>query len=295
MHPPPTLPPAPRVREQLIPPCRARAAAVAVVTLLAHGALGAQPRSDRNDLRGVIAGNSVLGGLTAAAQAVLAGKPVGRALVTGAIGGAVHGAGKILSTRSGFAAIAVGAAGTSIVANAGRGAAPFDELMLPLGPARLRYSAERGIHASVNAFESAMLGRRLLQAGVRMDWNESLRTGAFVLRSRRPLYSLDARRAAGLSAGSVILISDLAWNAERTLDHERIHAHQGWFLQEAWGRPLERALRQRAAALSWIPSWLDVGVFTPGLLHLERRTFGLDGPMRAWQEAEAESLEHWSR
>jgi hypothetical protein len=287
--------PTPRVREQLIPRCRTRAAAVVLVTLLAHGGLGAQSRSERNDLPSVIAGNSVLGGLTAAAQALLAGKPVMRALLTGAIGGAVHGAGKILSTRSGFAAIAVGAAGTSIVANAGRGAAPFDELMMPLGPARLRYSAERGIHASVNAFESAMLGRRLLQPGARMDWSESLRTGAFVLRSTRPLYSLDDRRAAGLSAGSVILLSDRAWNSERTLDHERIHAHQGWFLQETWGRPLERALRQRSVALSWIPSWVDVGVFTPGLLHLERRTIGLHGPIRSWHEAEAESLERWSR
>jgi hypothetical protein len=222
---------------------------------------------------------------------------VSRALLTGVAGGVVHGSGKILSPEFGIAGMALGSVGTSIVANAGRGAFAFDELTLPLGPARFRITRDgpHNVHVAINAYESAILLHRLMQPGMRVDWNRSSQTGAVVLRTAAPLIVADGKRAAGLTAGSVITLSDRAMNPARSFNHERIHVQQEWFLQEIWGRPVENGARARMIALRWIPRWVELGVVTPTLSTLERNMIGIHAPMRSWRESEAEALEDWSR
>jgi hypothetical protein len=219
-----------------------------------------------------------------------------RALVAGTMGGAVHGYGKILSPDRGLVGIAVGHLGASLVANAGRGTSVVDELVVPLGPARIRMTARasRKIGVTLNAFESAIVVHRALQPGVRIDWGRSAATGTLVLRTAAPLIVTEGRRAAGLTAGSVITLSDQAMNLARSLDHERIHVQQEWFIQEVWGRPVENGARGHAA-LRWVPAWLDLGIVTPALTTLERQTIGVNAPLRSWREAEAEALEDQSR
>jgi len=269
---------------------RTRTTALGILLMLgAHGAAAAQTARPVT----VVAGNAVLGGLTAAAHAAIARKPIGRALVTGALGGLAHGAGKAMSPRAGVAAIAFGAVGTSVVANAGRGAHPFDEVVLPLGPARVRVTPHgpRAVGVAINAYETAMLAHRALQPATRVDWALSARAGTIVLRTSRELRSPSGWRAAATTTGTTITLSDHASQPAETYAHERVHVQQEWFLQETWGRPVEAALRRRTPGLRRLPRWLELGVVPPALLELEGETLGRDGPMRASREWEARSLE----
>lgn len=273
---------------------RARAGAFGILlTLLAHDAAAAQAARPG----AVVAGNAVLGGLTAAAHAAIARKPIGRALVTGALGGLAHGAGKAMSSRGGVAAMAFGAVGTSVVANAGRGAPAFDEVVLPFGPARLRVQprAARPLGFAINGYETVLLAHRAMQPATRIDWALSRRAGTIVLRTARALPAPAGRRAAALTAGSTITLSDLASNPAQSYVHERIHVQQEWFLQETWGRPMEDALRQRAPLLRRLPRWLELGIVPPALLAAEGSTLGRDGPLRFTREWEAEALESMPR
>ena len=261
-------------------------------TLLATSTAEAQLRPPHYDVSTVIVGNAVIGGVSAAMQAKLSGKPFAKALLGGFLGGALHGSGKTLSPGAPLAGYALGAAGVSIAANAGRGAGYLDEVVLPIGPGRLRITREprARIDATLNAFESAMLARRLFQPGTRFDLTQSLLAGTVVLRTSAELFNGAGSRAAGITSGSVILLSDHASKPEETLKHERIHAHQAWFIQELWGRPVESSLR-RTPVGRLIPRWLELGVTMPALQEIERQTLGSDGPFRSWREGEAESLE----
>ena len=226
----------------------------------------------------------------------MSGKPVTRALLTGAFGGALHGSAKITAPHLGLPAVALGAVGTSIVANAGRGAGMLDEVMLPLGPARLRLSTDgpRRINVALNAYEGAMLVSRLMKPGMRVDWQWSLQSGAVVLRTADRIYG-GGRRANGLTSGSVITLTDRAWFPEEVFNHERVHVQQQWFLHEVWGRPIEMRLRERTRELRWIPGWLEIGFVTPALVSLESNTIGVNGPLRSLRESEAETVEELTR
>jgi hypothetical protein len=273
---------------------RARAIAIGILlTLIARDTVAAQTARPG----AVVAGNAVLGGLTAAAHAAIARKPIGRALVTGVLGGLAHGAGKAMSPRAGIAAMAFGAVGTSVVANAGRGAPALDEVVLPLGPARLRVQprAARPLGFAINGYETALLAHRALQPDTRVDWGLSRRAGTVVLRTSRALPAPVGQRAAALTAASTITLSDRASNPAESYVHERIHVQQEWFLQETWGRPVEDALRQRTPLLRRLPRWLELGVVPPTLLAAEGSTLGRDGPLRFTREWEAEALESLRR
>jgi hypothetical protein len=187
----------------------------------------------------------------------------------------------------------LGAVGSSIIANAGAGSDAFDEITLPVGPARVRVrtGASPAIDFTVNGYETMMLAHRLVQPGVRVDWNHSRRAGTFVLRTSRRLGAPGGWRAAAVTTGSVIVLSELASDLERSFDHERIHVQQEWFLQEILARPVESSLRARAPLLRAIPQWFEFGIVPPALLKLEGKTLGPSGPLRSSQESEAEAIE----
>lgn len=272
------------------------AAATIAVSLVANTAVEAQLQQPRHyDVPTIVGGNAVIGGVTAAIQAAAAGRPVAKAFLTGALGGAVHGYGKVFSPDLGLGGMALGAVGTSIVANAGRGAPLYDELVLPVGPGRVRISQTGRVNVALNAFDGAMLARRLMQRGTRMDWSRSLQAGTVVLTTPERLMVGNGLRAAGITSGTTILLSDRASNPERTFKHERIHVQQAWFVHEVLGRPLEMSLRKRVPMLRVIPRWLELGVLMPTAQELERLTIGTTGPLRSWRETEAESLEGRTR
>lgn len=275
---------------------KARATATLILALVANRTLVAQgyePTKPRN----LVVGNIAIGGVTAAVQAAVRGDNVGKALLVGALGGAVHGAGKALQKDIGLAAVGIGSIGTSIVANAGRGAHPLDAFVFPIGPARLRLTpnGERKVQASLNLYETAYLASTFMRPGMRLDWNASQQSATFVFRTPRRLLPLPGPRAAGLTTGSVILLNDFASHPKETLNHERVHLQQGWFLQETWGRPIENDLRERTALLRWIPGWLELGIVTPALFEFERQAIGPGALIKTFREREAETIESWGK
>jgi hypothetical protein len=170
-------------------------------------------------------------------------------------------------------------------------------VVLPLGPARLRVQprAERPLGFAINGYETVLLAHRALRPDTRVDWALSRRAGTVVLRTSRALPAPVGQRAAALTAGSTITLSDRASDPAESYVHERIHVQQEWFLQETWGRPVEDALRQRTPLLRRLPRWLELGVVPPTLLAAEGSTLGRDGPLRFTREWEAEALESLRR
>jgi len=244
----------------------------------------------------VIAGNVLAGGLTAAAQAMLRGKDPFRAFGIGAFGGAVHLFGKNLAVEPGAAnswmGLALAGTGTSIVANAGRGVSMLQEVTIPLAVARVRIAPRDShkVRLSVNAYESGLFVRALLRSGIEIDWGRSAASGTAVFVTRERRIILDDREVSGVATGSVLLISAFAFDAPRVLRHELVHAHQHWFAAEAWGGPIEDALRTRVPGAKRLPVWLDVGLVVPTIFVLERWLTNGAGARRL-TEAEADLLE----
>ena len=252
--------------------------------------------SQRGSAGGVLAYNVLLGGLTAATQAIFSGRDPKRAFALGAVGGGVIFAGKVVGSgpgvMSGLAGLAVGTTGISIVSNGGRGAGPLDELFFPLGPLRLRVTPRSSPHMrlTVNAWETASLAYQLSRRGLALDWQRSASSGTFVFVTRyeRIVAIPGGEIAGGYALGPLVVISAYAQNSSRVLTHEVVHVQQHWFLQEAWGRPIESVLRERTLGGRWMPAWLELGI-VPGAVHeVERRLFGRYAPLRQLRESEAE-------
>jgi hypothetical protein len=236
--------------------------------------------------------NVLLGGLTAATRALIDGHDPARAFAIGAIGGAVHFGAKLIGPETSLAGVALGATGTAIVVNAGRGVGPLDELYVPVGPLRLRVRPRepRKLRVAVHAFDAVILARNLARPGLVMDWGRTGSSGTFVLRTdNRRIVSGD-REFGGAALGSVILMSDFTTDPASTAKHELVHVHQYWFLDESLGRPVEQYLRRRMPLVRKLPGWLELGVVVPGLGIVEHSIFGDDGPVKRLAESEAEML-----
>jgi hypothetical protein len=245
----------------------------------------------------VLGGNIVLGGLTAATRAVFERKDPARAFAFGAAGGAVHFAGTYIgagqSIPSSWAGLAVGAAGTSIVSNAGRGHGLFDEMYLPLGPMRVRFTprAPRKFRLAINGFETIVLASDLTRRGLRVDWGRTATSGTFVLVAPKKLITIGVGdTVAGLTIGSTVILSAYGQN-EEMLRHEMVHVQQQAFTQESWGRPVEESLRAHNRFVKRLPSWIEIGVVTPLLQVADYRAFGRTGGFKELMESEARILQ----
>lgn len=244
----------------------------------------------------VIGGNALVGGLTAAAQAMLRGNDPFRAFGIGVLGGAVYLFGKNLAVEPGAAkawmGLALAGTGTSIVANAGRGVGPFQEMTIPIAAARVRIVPRDShkVRLTVNAYESGLFVRALLRSGIDIEWGRSAAsgTGVFLTRERRII--VDDSEVSGVATGPVVTISAFAFDASRVLRHELVHAHQHWFAAETWGRPIEDVLRSKIPGARRLPAWMDVGIVAPALIGLEQWLTNGTGARRLLQ-AEADLLE----
>jgi hypothetical protein len=277
-------------------PALLRRVGLTAAALACHAAAAAaQPPSESRDV-GVTAAfgvNLLLGGLTAATRALIEGHDPARAFAIGAVGGAVHFGAKLIGPGTSLAGVAVGATGTSIVVNAGRGVGPLDELYVPVGPVRVRVTphASRKLWVAINATDAVVLTRNLARPGLVMDWGRTASNGTFVFLTENKRIRFEGREVDGVAAGSTIVISAFATQPTRTTRHELTHVHQNFFLEEAWGRPAEEYLRRRVPGARRLPRWLELGIVSPALGMLEQGLFGGDGPMRRLKESEATMLE----
>lgn len=241
--------------------------------------------------------NSALGALFAASRAWLGKRDVKIAAIQGAAGGALVFVGKALGPTRGpvlsWSGVGLTALGSSVVSNAGQGKDAFSEVLLPVGPLRLRVSDGTLASVSLNAFETVVLANRMYRRGLHFDLTQSLRAGAVhFLSERRPiLYGLPGT-ASGVTEGSIVVVSNYAIDPARTRTHEMIHVKQQWFLSQNFSAPVENAIRQHWGIFRVIPAWIDVGVAWTSLSYLERKFVGRGrGPLLRFQEREAELFE----
>jgi hypothetical protein len=236
--------------------------------------------------------------VTAATRAYFGGHDPLRAFGLGTLGGMTTFTGKSVGagggTFNGWGGLALGAAGASVVDNAGSGVGPLEELSFPLASVRLRIKpyAERKIAIGVNAFESVLVAHYLVRPGLSPDWGRSARSGTMVFMSENTSIVVRGQEANGLAIGPVVVISGRAQDPSRTGRHEMIHVQQHWFAHAVWGRRSERSLLNHVGGGRRIPQWLDVGVLVPGLRLAEFGIWGLNrGPIARVLEAEARLLE----
>jgi hypothetical protein len=277
---------------------RARATAAIAVALTCCFSTAAStqfpPPSQPRDV-GVTAAfgvNVLLGGLTAAARALIERHDPVRAFAIGAVGGAVHFGAKVMGPGTSLAGIAVSATGTAIIVNAGRGVSPLHELYVPIGPVRVRVTprASRKVRVALHAYDAVVLAHNLARSGLLMDWGRTGSSGAFVLRTDNKHLWDDDRELNGLALGSLIIMSAFSTDPPLTAHHELIHVHQYMFLDEAIGRPIEEYLRRRIPLARRLPRWLELGVIPPALGAMEYWIFGRNGPVYRLVESEAEMV-----
>jgi hypothetical protein len=280
--------------------CRAFAFLGSICIVGGPTALGAQthhevPPSHRHGAARIVGGNMLVGGVTAAARATLENKNPFRAFAIGALGGAVHVGGKALSAKqgatAGLAGLTLGAVGTSIVANAGRGDPVLSELFLAVGPLRVRVSTRstRRVRIGLNLYEVAIAGRQFAREGIEIEWSRTLASGTFVFVTRdRYIRVAGGDTVSGIAVGPAIVIDGYRGAMSATLAHELTHAHQYWFGQEAIVLPLEEYLRTRIPGVRHTPSWIELGVLVPALWATENAIFGRRaGPANRLIESEA--------
>jgi hypothetical protein len=260
----------------------------------------AQPFHDRNrasdaEVGSMLAFNALIGGSAAAIRAFIGDRDVSKAFALGTIGGTVYGAGKVVASRTGsfpFAGVLLGATGTSIVSNSGRGAAPLEEITIPIAVARVRirpYSASR-VSFAINAYEAVIAAQAFSHDALRFESRTSLASGALVFHARRHRIIHDGQSAGGIANGSVVVISAFPFDLAHIRRHELAHVQQYWFSQEMLDRPAQESLRSRFALARRLPSWLELGVISPGFYALEHAAFGKRGPVHQFIEHEAEIL-----
>jgi hypothetical protein len=246
----------------------------------------------------VVAGNVLAGGITAAVRAVATRQDPLRAFAIGAFGGGVHLVGKNLAVESGpvraWIGTAISGTGISMIANGSRGLKMFDEVDIPILVTRLRLRPRDRdkIHFAVNAFETGTLITAFFTRGAAFDLNRSLSTGTavFVTRNRRIVINEAQWGGFAAIASPVVFLDTTIGDPERTLRHEVVHAHQHWFMQDAWGRPVDEFLRRRLPGFRFIPRWIDLGIAAPAIAVLEQLPPGKSG-LKVLIEAEAERLE----
>lgn len=197
--------------------------------------------------------NVVVAGASALAHALLSSDadPL-EALAKGALGGAVtFGGQQLVATREPalrFTGIQVAALGSNVARNAGRGLAPFSDVILPLPPfyARIRAGHEDPFTLRMSLLGATALGWALLEADrlqARLDWRETLIAGAPVFRSTSSwIYPARGQRAAECNHGDPCPggAAGLHWNgvtiyttggrsaatSQGILTHELIHLTQ---------------------------------------------------------------------
>ena len=266
---------------------------VALMACFAAGApLGAQqfePPSPRSF--DVLSANLVFGGLTAGIAGSLQGRGFFGSAARGALGAAVHVAGKQIASSDaavlGLVGRQVSAVGASITRNAATGSSALDTLIFPLGPLHIAWAprTQRLPTVRVDAEDLGWITYGVASDRYSIDWSRSIWAGAVVFTTRGGVRdtSRGAGVVAGVTGGGVILLSEdqLRWKP-RNLQHELTHVLQTDFLELTVGLPLERWLLGELGWSERLPfRYVDLG-----LAHLP-----LQSVLRPLLEVEADRYE----
>lgn len=214
--------------------------------------------------------NALIGGLSAGLVRLARSDPVDEAFtdgfLRGAVGGAVSYAGKRVATErfdgAGFLGRQIAAIGASTTANAADDIAPFDRLLLPLGPLPARLliaNSESGlsIRPLIDLISAAGVVYGLAASRYSIDWRSSFSGGVTIFREADPLldgsgvlgvgiasYGASSDRqeenSASLISGAIAVGGTIFTRYRNNLDdtvfaHERVHVLQFDFLSATLG------------------------------------------------------------
>jgi len=185
--------------------------------------------------------NVAIGATASVARALASGAPVRVALAKGLLGGSLMSGGMELvgteSRSARFAGLQLTAVGASVARNADARAPLFSDVTLPIYPlyVRVRPHADRPVTARLSVMSAARLASVMTSGSrPRVDWRETLATGAPVLRSPKwrlpssscplPCEGAFAQHNAGVVVYSASAGTD--YDLERSLAHESLHLAQ---------------------------------------------------------------------
>jgi hypothetical protein len=240
-----------------------------------------------------LSANALLGGFTAGVAQHARGGSFTRGFAHGLLGGGVVSAGKWAAAQrfsgAGLAGRQIAAVGISMTRNAALGAPLLDELILPVGPARLYVRGSAGrprVRVRIDAFATGWLIYGIAERELHFDAGGSVSAGAPVFRTRGTILRLgDDAHAVGLTNAGVVFLADVpAYGGRftrRALAHERVHVLQSDQLFALWTDPAEDWLLRRLPGGALLSAHVDVGVSTE-LLKLLGRLFPEHGD-RPWE------------
>lgn len=236
-----------------------------ILTLTLPASLSGQDREEANWVRhfNYMAGNALLDGLTAGLFQLFAEDgSFADGFAKGALGGTTAYVGKVVSVQrfagAGLLGREVGAIGTSITRNARIGQGMLDELVLPVGPARLYWNRSEGrvtFRPDLTALYWVAYGA--FDSNLEIDWGRSLSAGTAVFLTAEAGFS-DVN--ATVRGGNIFLDRTLR-EIDRTFAHERVHVVQLDNAFGAWGEPLEDWLFGMAGRPGrWLLRYTDIGI-----------------------------------
>jgi len=257
--------------------------------------------------RRFLALNVAIGATTSVAHAVASGTPIRIALAKGLLGGSLMSAGmELIGTESRaarFAGLQLTAVGASVTRNADVRAPLLSDLTLPIYPFYVRVRA-RDAHP-VTARLSVLSAARIvtvMAAGsrARVDWRETLVTGAPILRSpewRLPSASCPPPCAGSFAqhnAGLVIYSASAGtdYDLQRTLTHESVHLAQQTRDAVLNSIPASEAVLARVGPVGrTVSRFVVFDLFMPLRLIDEGELRMRGGPRRSsWYETEARAF-----
>lgn len=210
--------------------------------------------------------NGVIGGVTASVRAIIAGKPVDRALTVGFVGGVLHGVGKQVAA-SDFDGAGVSGRQLSSLGLAVAQMAVRDTFLVPImiGPLTLELapnSADR-VRPRLNLTQTVVMAYYAAQRRTSLDVAATLSTGAPTFRRPEVGVSTPWGLALGhMAAGTILLGAPAGEISERTMRHESLHVLQLDFANELIGFPLERTILQRIPGGKRLVRHIDLGIMS---------------------------------
>ena len=252
-----------------------------------------------------LSGNAALGGLTAALIQERRGGSFWEAFLDGALGGAVVYAGKRIAVErfygAGLAGREVAAVGTSMVRNASDGRGALEQLVLPIGVARLYLQGVNTSAAPVRArvkldvLTVLATAHLALRDNVDFDVGATISAGTPVFFTRQP-WTERSRTAS--QVGGVIWLGANPYapypNADvsTTFAHERVHVAQDDFSFLTWGVRVEGLLTERVPGGAWIDRHLDLGLHLGGwgvanwLVSYDQRPWEHEAQFLSWTSSQ---------
>lgn len=236
--------------------------------------------------------NMLIGGVSAFTQSFLSAEEVapGRAFVGGALGGAVTFGGQALAGTGSpvlrLPGVQLASVGSSLARNAGRGVAPFSDLVFPLHPLylRIRPGASDPVSVRVSAMSLASLawaGAAADRFQASLDWKQSLLSGGPVFRSRAsyiypvgPAKAEECQHGDGCPGGAAGLHrSGVTWyttggrtpaQSAHVLTHEVLHLTQVNRDAILHAIPASDAtLRAAGGPLAWLSRYVVLDAYLP--------------------------------